>query len=484
MTLIARKGIKENVNDGFLFFPRRAKMIPRALFYFYHALAVALILALLSTAQRWRFGFPIKVSGFLFPVIVGATIGLLVGYWREKIQQKNRQLVDREERFRHLYQQTPVMLHSIDADGRLLAVSDCWLQEMGYRIEEVLGSPITNFFSADSRQQFRAAGNLADRLMTGSLREIPLQMVRRDGRIIEGLFSAVAELDKDGNLVRGQAVLVDVTERTRAEREVEKLAYFDSLTGLPNRLLLQDRLHQALAQARRHESCGAVLFLDLDRFKNINDTLGHHVGDRVLKVIADRLTSAVREGDTVARLGGDEFIVLLPEFRDDRNLAAIGRKILQVVSSPLQIDERNLVISTSIGISVFPTEAGEAETLLRHADLAMYAAKEEGRNTFCFFSREMNERVTTRLQMETDLRRALELQEFELYYQPQLDLDAGRIIGAEVLLRWFPPGKDPIPPASTLDHKGVSNFSLIYKFGRFASSSKSVLKPSHSKPPA
>jgi len=221
-------------------------------------------------------------------------------------------------------------------------------------------------------------------------------------------------------------------------QELLHMATHDALTGLPNRNLLRDRIEQALHQAHREGGHVAILFIDVDRFKNINDSLGHQAGDKVITSVAGRLLAALREGDTVARLGGDEFVVVLSGVEQDQSIASVAEKLLRAVEQPIEVNANELFVSGSIGIAVYPMDGETEDELLKNADTAMYRAKQEG-NAFRFYQREMNQTALARLNLEAKLRRALEKQEFLLHYQPQVDVVSGRIVGVEALLRWNTP---------------------------------------------
>ncbi len=242
-----------------------------------------------------------------------------------------------------------------------------------------------------------------------------------------------------------------VDQRTRQLKEATEhafqLAQHDMLTGLPNRAMLTEHLHHALAQASRHERRVAVLFIDLDHFKNINDALGHDTGDIMLRSTAARLLDSVRESDTVARLGGDEFVVILPDADNERDTSAVAHQILDALARPFELTGKEFHISCSIGISLYPEDGSDATSLVKNADTAMYNAKDSGRNTYRFYTPDMNVRVMERLKMESSLRRGLERNEFFLVYQPQVDLADGAVIGLEALLRWKQPDEGLISPA-------------------------------------
>jgi len=303
----------------------------------------------------------------------------------------------------------------------------------------------------DDRAAVDAAAKHAQE--TGAAYTIDHRIVRPDGVIRIVHESAEVLRDAQGRPARMIGTVQDITERKQAEQvlqekdaHLEYVAYHDALTGLPNRTLLMDRLRHGISRADRTENRLAVLFIDLDRFKTINDSLGHAIGDGVLQAAADRLKALVREGDTLSRLGGDEFVILLENVRDGQDAATVAEKIIQALEKVLVVGNYPLHISASIGISLYPQDGKDAETLMKHADAAMYKAKESGRNAFHFYEQGITERAMRRIQLESRLHNAFDQGALEVFYQPVVGLDNRRICGAEALLRWHDPQEGAIPP--------------------------------------
>lgn len=282
----------------------------------------------------------------------------------------------------------------------------------------------------------------------GSVRNFESQVHRRDGSIIWISENARAVKDADGSVQFYEGTVVDITERKQHEAALEYQANHDSLTGLPNRSLLRDRIEQAIAKARRDGNLVAVVFVDLDHFKLINDSLGHHVGDRLLLEVASRLTACVRSNDSVARQGGDEFVLVLTEQHNEDEILAVTSRLLDTISQPWVDSGQEYGLSCSIGISCYPRDGEDPDALLRCADAAMYQAKASGRSTYHFYTPELNQAISERLELENSLRHALERNEFRVYYQPRIDIASGRIVGTEALIRWDCPGKGIVPPDS------------------------------------
>ncbi|WP_157606747.1 EAL and GGDEF domain-containing protein [Sedimenticola selenatireducens] len=331
-----------------------------------------------------------------------------------------------------------------DIKGRILDVNKAFSEITGYTREEVLGANPRLWKSERHDADFyRAMWSSITR--RGQWRG-EIWNRRKDGNIYPAQLTISSISDDQGSVTHYVALFSDITNLKQSEEQLERLAHHDPLTELPNRLLFNARLSHALEQSRRSNQRLALLFIDLDRFKHINDSFGHVVGDELLRQVAGRLTACMREEDTVARIGGDEFIVLLESVGEPTHVVVAAEKILENFASPFQLHEREVFISPSIGISIYPRDGSDCGSLLRNADTAMYRAKEAGRNGFAFYTEEMTAQAVQRVLLESKLRKALELDELLLHYQPQLDMESGKLIGAEALLRWQQPEMGLIPP--------------------------------------
>jgi len=357
-----------------------------------------------------------------------------------------RQAQEQLELSRKIIRHTSEAMLVTDAAERILTVNPAFERITGYSADEVIGKTPRTLSSGRHTKEFYQA-------MWATLNETgqwsgEIWDRRKNGEIYPKFLTINAIREGEQlQLSHYVAVFVDITDRKAQEERIEFLAHHDPLTGLPNRAALEVYLEGALSMARRHGTELAVMFIDLDNFKTINDSLGHHAGDQLLCEVARRLRDSSRESDRVARLGGDEFVVILEGIKRGEDVAGVAQKYLQAINQPYAIDQHELHTSPSIGISLYPSDGADAEALMRNADTAMYYAKSNGRNNFQFFAESMNLAANKRLHLESELWRALGENQLMLHYQPQVDLLTGKIVGVEALIRWNHPERGLIPPA-------------------------------------
>jgi len=385
---------------------------------------------------------------FLLMLAVSGSLGVVLFLLLKRqeeagvLRRRTEALRESEEHLRTIIDTEPECIKLLDADGRLIEMNAAGLAMIeADSLEQVAGQSLYNLLLPEYREAFRT---LLKSVLQGNKEILAFE--------IQGLKGARRWLETHSvpmTTRAGETVLLgvtrDITERRRAEERLSYLAHHDELTGLPNRTLFTDRLEQAMIEAERHERLVAVVFLDVDRFKGINDTLGHEVGDQLLKGVAERLLGAVRRGDTVARLSGDEFTLVLADIAHVDDAARVAQKILDTFAQPLHVAGRDLFMSVSLGLTLFPFDTHETQALLRNADVAMYRAKEAGRNCYQFYTAEMTTKAVERMGLENALRLALQHAEFLLHYQPIVAPD-GRLVGVEALIRWQHPDRGLMSP--------------------------------------
>lgn len=345
----------------------------------------------------------------------------------------------------HAVEQSPVSIIITDTNGRIEYVNPGFTRLTGFTSSEAVGEKPSILKPEDNQpEEYK---RLWETINSGGEWRGEFRSRKKDGKLYWASASVFPITDGEGVITHFISFQEDITERKQAEETIKQMAYYDSLTELPNRQLFNELLHQAMAQAHRNNRLLAVLFLDLDRFKIINDTLGHPVGDQLLQAVAQRLKKYCRrERDTVARRGGDEFIILLPELDDVQDAVRVAQKIIDGFSQVFVLPDHEVFISTCIGISIFPHDGITTEALIKNADMAMYRAKEHGRNRYHLYAPSMDAQAFERLALENNLRRALQQDEFLLYYQPKVNIRTGRIVANEALVRWRHPELGLVAP--------------------------------------
>ncbi|HTP05836.1 MAG TPA: EAL domain-containing protein [Nitrospirota bacterium] len=365
---------------------------------------------------------------------------------RKKVEQKLDESIDRFRRLSEAGFEGIIISEEgviVDANTRMAEMLAC-------KFSDLIGNKVSDFVAPESLASFE------NHIRSGSEERNELFARRKDGATFPVEIQGKS-LPYEGRMLRITAIR-DITERKEAEEQIRYLAYYDSLTGLPNRTFYKELVSRSLLLAKRHHWTIAILFIDLDYFKRINDTLGHNIGDQLLRTVGDLIKTCIRKSDfiarseqdelenVVARLGGDEFIVLLNEIAHSQDASRVARRILKELGRPFNLASHEVFVTASIGIALYPLDGNDAENLLKNADVAMYHAKNQGRNNYQFYTQSMNATSLQRLDLENDLRKALDRNEFLLYYQPTVDVHTGAIIGAEALVRWKHPEKGMISP--------------------------------------
>ena len=386
------------------------------------------------------------------------------------------QLEESELRYRFIVSNSPDIIYMIDHRGFFVFINDRVTELLGYKPTELVGEHFStlvhdedlnnaNFIFNERRTGDRASQNVELKLKCSNP-EKEAKTFESSSIVIELCSMGIYENRQDGTPYLGTyGVARDISERKKAQEIIHFQAYHDLLTKLPNRELFLDRLNLSIAQSVRNKNKLAVLFLDIDGFKFINDTLGHVIGDQLLQNAARRLQNSLRDSDTVSRIGGDEFNILVPELQSHDEAGRVAQKILKNFTKPIVLDNHEITISLSIGISVFPDDADNTDQLIKNSDMAMYHIKERGKNGFQYYSDGMQSIYSHRLNIEQDIRKALEQQQFEAYYQPQYDINSHKIVGLEALIRWNHPEKGLIYPDGFIPI--AEEIGLINEIGSF-----------------
>ena len=380
---------------------------------------------------------------------------------RRKLKRENQSILKRLEESETLHKfivnNSPDMIYLLDQEGRFAYINERVDSLLGYKQEDILGEHFSKLIYEDDIDQANFTFN-ERRSGDRATRSAELRLRCKDGEAsryfesrsvpIELSAIGIYSVDEDNHkeFIGTYGVARDITERKQAEDLIKYQLYHDLLTNLPNRTLFRDRLNMAMAQSKRTGKKLALFYLDMDRFKVINDSLGHFVGDELLQSVSQRLRSELREADTLARVGGDEFNLLIPEINDMQDARNLAEKILRITNEPFNIKGQEIYISFSIGISVYPLDGDTKDTLIKNADIAMYKVKDAGKNGYAFYSEKMKSRYTQSLDIENGLRRAISTDELRIFYQPQYDIINGKIVGVEALVRWQHPERGLIEP--------------------------------------
>ncbi len=371
----------------------------------------------------------------------------------EKYRMAEQALWASETYLNAIMEHSPALISVKDLNGNIVMASDHFRQLAGLANEELVGKSVFEVYPREVAEKFWSVEQ--SEFKHDQPHETEMEVAHVDGELHTYLVLRFPLRDKSSKVFGICTISTDITERKEAEDALHQqqarlnyLAFHDSLTALPNRSLFYDRIYHSLARSRRSDSKLALMLLDLDRFKYINDSLGHDAGDLLLKAISQRLGDSVRDMDTVARLGGDEFVVVLEGIHDEDDVSFVANKLLTNLAKPISISGHEISTTVSIGISLFPNDGEETDTLLKNADIAMYKAKESGKNNYQYYAEGMNATAVNFLLLENDLRRAIEQEQLALHYQPQIDLKTGSLVGVEALVRWNHPDRGLVSPVN------------------------------------
>ena len=413
-------------------------------------------------------------DGELIPALVSATtfelsgesFALCIAKDVRELRTTEERLMRSEARFRGAFENAPIGIILIDLEGQIFQANRFSAELLAYDEKQMPGLHLSRLVPREDRQGLK---DQLQRLVNPSGSEvsrIERRLVCHNGLEIWTNFHVVLQRGIDGEPLYCIVQIADITDTKLSQRRMERMAFYDTLTDLANRRLFQDRLRQAIDHSERTQRSAALLYLDLDQFKRVNDTLGHEAGDQLLREAANRLTQCVRKEDTVARPGGDEFTILLYDVQSPSDAGQVAEKVLTAMREPMSVHGQKLVITTSIGITIIPADGTETNSLMKNADLAMYRAKERGRNNFQFYSEDMNTYAEHRLRTENELRSALEEDQFVLYYQPKVRLSDQRTVGVEALIRWNHPDRGLLMPGEFVEIAEETGF--IVEMGSWA----------------
>jgi diguanylate cyclase (GGDEF)-like protein/PAS domain S-box-containing protein len=413
------------------------------------------------THENWSYAsgassLSIVALGFLTLIVVGLL------FFKSQAERRYR---GEHELLEAFLEHIPDNVYFKDRDSRFVCISRAMADYFGLaNPAQAVGKTDTDIFSSGHADQ--AFADEQEIIRTGQAKAgIEEKETWPDGHETWVLTTKVPLKDLHGKIIGTMGISHNITDRKQAELRIRYMALHDALTGLPNRILLEDRIAQAIALARRNQKSVAVLMLDLDRFKNVNDSFGHYAGDRLLEAVSKRLQASLRDSDILARLGGDEFVIGVPMVADNQGIETVAQKVLSTLSEPFRIEGHELQISASIGISMYPSDGENSHDLLQFADAAMYEAKKNRRGIYCFYTPELTEATQRRQKLENDLYQACSRGEFVLYYQPLVLTDSGRITGVEALLRWCHPEEGLISPNEFIPQ--LEELGLIVEVGEW-----------------